>query len=92
MVVKISNFGDILMSRPAGREAFLMAKAYIFKDIKNNDIVLDFDEVKVLAPSWADEFISGIKTEYSNSIQYINTENPSVRASLKTITESTMET
>jgi Fe-S cluster assembly iron-binding protein IscA len=85
-MVKISNFGDILMSRPAGREAFLLAKAYIFKETKkNDDIILDFDEVKVLAPSWADEFISGIKSEYSNSVQYINTENPSVKASLKTI-------
>ena len=86
MVIKISNFGDILISRPAGREAFLMAKAYIFKEIKTNDgLILDFDEVKVLAPSWADEFITGIKTEYSNSIQFINTENPSVKASLKAI-------
>jgi len=85
MVVKISNFGDILMSRPAGREAFLMAKAYLFKEVsKDDEIILDFDEVKVLAPSWADEFISGLKNDYSNGIQYINTENPSVKASLKT--------
>ena len=84
MVVKISNFGDILMSRPAGREAFLMAKAYVFKELsKGDEITLDFDEVKVLAPSWADEFISGVKHDYSNKIQYINTENPSVKASLK---------
>jgi len=86
MVVKIKNFGDILMSRPAGRDAFLMAKAYVFKETnKNDEIILDFDEVKVLAPSWADEFISGIKSEYTNSLQYINTENPSVKASLKTV-------
>jgi len=86
MVVKIINFGDILMSRPAGREAFLMAKAYVFKEIKQtDDIVLDFNEVKVLAPSWADEFITGIKSEFSKPVQCINTENPSVKASLKII-------
>jgi hypothetical protein len=86
MLVKISNFGDILMSRPAGREAFLMAKAYVFNEIKpNDDIVLDFNEIKVLAPSWADEFITGIKASYTNNLQYINTENPSVKASLKTV-------
>ena len=86
MLVKVVNFGDILMSRPAGREAFLMAKAYIFKGINQTDnIVLDFDKVKVLAPSWADEFIKGIKTEYSNSVDFINTDNPSVKASLKTV-------
>jgi hypothetical protein len=41
------------MSRPAGREAYLMAKAYVFREIKpEDDIVLDFDAVKVLTPSW----------------------------------------
>ena len=88
MVINVSNFGDILMSRPAGREAFLMAKAYVFKELRETDaIVLDFNEVKVLAPSWADEFISGIKSAYPNTLQYINTENPSVEASLSTVLE-----
>ena len=87
MLIKTNNFGDVLMSRPSGREAFLMAKAYVFKNINNEEIILDFDNVKVLAPSWADEFISGIKSEYSNTMKYINTENPSVKASLKTVLE-----
>ena len=86
MVLPIKNFGDILMSRPAGREAFFMAKAYIFRELKKEeDLVLDFNDIKVLAPSWADEFIFGIKSEYPNNLQYINTENPSVKASLKTV-------
>jgi len=83
MVIDILKFGDILISRPAGREAFLLARAYVFGDLNNEDeIVLDFDGVKVLTPSWADEFISGIKSEFPNSVEYINTENPSVKASL----------
>jgi hypothetical protein len=86
MVISINNFGDILMSRPAGREAFLMAKAYVFKGInENDDIILDFNGIKVLAPSWADEFISGVKSEYPNKIHYKNIENPSVKASLSAI-------
>ena len=86
MVITINNFGDILMSRPAGREAFLMAKAYVFKEIKeNDDIILDFGGIKVLAPSWADEFITALKKEYPNKVQFINTENPSVKATLKVI-------
>ena len=88
MEIEVSNFGDILMSRPAGREAFLLAKAYVFKELKADEtIILDFDAVKVLAPSWADEFILGIKRDYTNAMQYINTENPSVKASLKTVLE-----
>jgi len=88
MVVNISNFGDMLISRPAGREAFLMAKAYVFREInKNENIILDFNGIKVLTPSWAGEFILGLKTEFGNEVQYINTENPSVKASLKTVLE-----
>ena len=86
MLVNLSNFGDVLISRPAGREAFLLAKAYVFRELKKDDvIILDFDGIKVLAPSWADEFITGIKSEYSNNVQYTNTENASVKASLKTV-------
>jgi hypothetical protein len=88
MEIKVSNFGDILMSRPAGREAFLMAKAYVFKELKTDEVItFDFDGIKVLAPSWADEFICGVKREYANTVQYINTENPSVKASLKAVLE-----
>ena len=86
MLINISNFGDILISRPAGREAFLLAKAYAFKEINQTDeIILDFDKIKVLTPSWADEFITGIRQEVSNLIQCINTDNPSVQASLDAI-------
>ena len=86
MIINISNFGDILMSRPAGREAFLLAKAYVFREIKEDEeVILDFDGIKVLAPSWADEFISGIKSEYSNVMHFVNTENPSVKASLEAV-------
>jgi hypothetical protein len=88
MILDVSNFGDFLMSRPAGREAVLMAKAYVFNGLnETDDIILDFNGIKVLAPSWADEFITGLKSEYKNKIQYINTENPSVKASLKTVLE-----
>ena len=86
MVVDMSSFGEILMSRPAGREAFLGASAYIFDSLSETEnITLDFEKVKMLAPSWADEFITGIKSKYKNKIDYIHTENPSVAASLKTI-------
>jgi hypothetical protein len=86
MTIKIYNFGENLLNRPAGRESFLMAKAYIFKDIMpSEEIILDFDDIKVMTPSWLDEFITGIKTEFRNEMKYINTENPSVSASLKTL-------
>ncbi|MDR1230633.1 MAG: STAS-like domain-containing protein [Spirochaetaceae bacterium] len=86
MNIEINNFGENLLNRPAGREAFLMARAYVLRNIAlSEEIVLDFDKIKVMTPSWLDEFITGIKSEYNNGLKYINTENPSVSASLKTV-------
>lgn len=86
MNLNINKFGDILISRPAGKDAFLTAKAYVFNLLKDNETInLDFTGVKVLAPSWLDEFISGIRSNYKNNITYFNTTNESVSASLKTV-------
>lgn len=91
MILSIDKFGQVLMSRPAGKEAFLMAKSYILDSLKPSEILsLDFANVKVLAPSWADEFITGLKTNYKNKIEYLNTDNESVSASLKTVLSSPM--
>ena len=88
MIVDMSTFGELLMSRPAGREAFMGASAYLFRDLKEDEAVsLDFAKVKVLAPSWADEFITGLKSKFHVKIEFLNTENPSVSASLKTVLE-----
>ena len=84
MTLAIHNFGEVLMSRPAGKEAFLMAKAYILDKLSANEsISLDFADVKVLTPSWADEFISNLKANYKNAIDFLNTDNESVKESLK---------
>ncbi len=79
MVLDVHNFGDILMSRPAGKEAFAMAKAYIIKLLNEDETIsLDFKNVKVL-----DEFVTNLKKEYKNPIEFLNTENESVSQSLK---------
>ena len=83
MTLSIGKFGEVLMSRPAGKDAFLLAKAYILNNMqKDEEIILDFNDVKVLTPSWADEFISGIKSTYPNKLSVVNTSNESVKASL----------
>ena len=51
MILDMSNFGEMLMSRRSGREDFLKAEAYIFSDYDDKNIILDFAKVKVLAPS-----------------------------------------
>lgn len=86
MKILIKNFGEVLTSRPAGKEAILMAESYVFNKLNSTeDIVLDFENVKVLSPSWFDEFFKGLKKSHSNNISFLNTENSSVKATLKTV-------
>lgn len=86
MNVLIKNFGDVLTSRPAGKEAILMAESYVFNKLNTSeDIILDFENVKVLSPSWFDEFLTGLKKSHNNKISFLNTENSSVKATLKTV-------
>ncbi|MDR1123768.1 MAG: STAS-like domain-containing protein [Elusimicrobiota bacterium] len=85
MKIQISKFGNILVSRPAGKDAFLTASAYIFKE-HEKEFVLDFAGVEVLTPSWADEFIGGIKNKFKDAqIKFDNTLNPSVKETLEII-------
>ena len=85
MRIELKKFGDILISRPAGREAYLAMSAYLTKDLnKDEPIEIDFSGVKVLTPSWADEVITKIAEDFKN-IKLLNTENSSVRATLKTL-------
>lgn len=76
-----------MVSRPAGREAYLAMSAYLTKGLpKDEAIEIDFSGVKVLTPSWADEIITKISRDFKN-IKLTNTANPTVKATLKTLTE-----
>lgn len=66
MVLQMVKFGNILNSRPAGREAVLRAKQIINGSNDPEGIVLDFSGVEVLTPSFADEFVKGLKEMYKD--------------------------
>ena len=88
MNISLKKFGTTLVSRPAGKEAWLALQPTL-KELKENEkIIIDFEGVVVLTPSWADEIISPLKEKYKNQVSLINTENPSVQASLATLEKS----
>lgn len=64
MILQMIKFGNILNSRPEGHEAVLRAKQIINGSNDPEDIVLDFSNVEVLTPSFADEFVKGLKGIY----------------------------
>lgn len=87
MKIEIGKFGEILVSRPAGREAYLVMQAYQLKDVNKQEVIeIDFSGVKVLTPSWADEVITKLVETYPN-VTLSNTKNASVQATLSTLKE-----
>lgn len=83
MLIQLKKFGTTLTSRPAGKEAFAAFQPSL-KEIPEGDPVdIDFEGVIVLGPSWADEFISPILDRYKDKVALLNTENPSVKATLE---------
>lgn len=86
MRIELKKFGDILISRPAGHEAYLVMLAYLIKDIKKDEkIIIDFTGVKVLTPSWADEVITKLAQNYNLKLD--NTDNPTVKMTLETLSK-----
>jgi len=87
MKIELKNYGEVLISRPAGREAYLAMSAYNLRDTPlQEQIEIDFFGVKVLTPSWADEVVTKIAERFSN-VKLTNTENSTVQATLKTLRE-----
>lgn len=88
MIINLYQYGEMLISRPSGREAYFFARAYLLSE-KIDKIDFDFDKVKVLTPGWIDEFISHLKKDYPGiKINFLHSDNPSVISSLKMISPS----
>ena len=82
MKIEIRKFGNILISRPSGREACQVVLAYQAPKNNNETIEIDFAGVKVLTPSWFDEFITNMAEHFSGRVELLPTDNASVRAML----------
>jgi len=81
MKIDIKKFGITLVSRPAGKEAWLAFQPTLNEINSNEKIIVDFEGVVVLTPSWADEFLTPLKQKF-REVDLINTNNPSVKATL----------
>lgn len=87
MLIELRKFGRVLTSRESGREAraaFLPTLKTVGIDEK---IEVDFQGVAVLSPSWADEFLTPLEKDYKGKVYFLNTENPSVKATLSFLSQ-----
>ena len=88
MIIQLKKFGQILTSRDDGREAYLALQPNL-KDVNTKDnIIIDFDGVKVFTPSWGDEFLTPLFKKFDKNLSLKNTENPSVKVTLDILEET----
>lgn len=82
MIISLNKFGTTLVSRPAGKEAWLAYQPVLNEAAEGEEIVVDFDGVIVLTPSWADEFLTPLREKFKERVELRNISNPSVEATL----------
>lgn len=82
MRITLAKFGSTLMSRDAGREAFLALQPRLQSISAAEPIEVDFAGVQVFSPSWGDEVLGGLAALFKDCIVLYNTENLSVKESL----------
>ena len=82
MNIQIHKFGTTLVSRPAGKEAWLAFQPSLEHIAEGEKVVVDFQDVTVLTPSWADEFLTPLYSRFGKQVKLLHTTNPSVMATL----------
>lgn len=82
MRIPIRKYGDLLVSRPAGREAVAAMLAYLPEIGPDEPLELDFDQVLVIAPSWLDEVLTGLRERFGDRVRCLPSKNASLAASL----------
>lgn len=87
MRIEIRKYGDLLASRPAGREALAAMAAYLPQVGASEPIELDFEGVLVVAPSWLDEVLSGLRERFGDRVRCLPSKNESLAASLAVLTD-----
>lgn len=82
MIIQLKKFGTTLVSRPSGKEAWLAFQPVLNEVSNDEKIIVDFADVVVLTPSWADEFLTPLNQQFNDRVELHNLDNPSVAATL----------
>lgn len=77
--IYLKKFGIVLVSRPAGLEAFRAIRPTLDA---TQPVSIDFDGVLTVTPSWFDEFLTSLAEYVAGRVELLPTKNASVRAML----------
>ncbi len=84
-IIQLKKFGSVLISRPAGLEAFNAIRPQLSPDAP---IQIDFDQVLTVTPSWLDEFLTHLADYNGGRVELLPTKNASVLAALPVLGEA----
>jgi len=83
--IQLKKFGNVLVSRPAGLEAFNA----IHPQLNADELVqIDFSDVLTVTPSWLDEFLTQLTNFNKGKVILLPTKNASVLAALPVLAEA----
>lgn len=77
--IQLKKFGTVLVSRPAGLEAFNAIRSTLDP---NTPVQIDFNGVLTVTPSWFDEFLTQLAEYTGGNVELLSTRNASVLAIL----------
>ncbi|MBI5794026.1 DUF4325 domain-containing protein [Candidatus Uhrbacteria bacterium] len=77
--IHLKKFGEVLVSRPAGLEAFNAIRPALNA---YEPIQVDFEGVLTVTPSWFDEFLTNLAEYAKGGVELLTTHNASVLAAL----------
>lgn len=83
--IRLKQFGNVLVSRPAGLEALNAIRPTLLAD---ENIQISFDDVLTVTPSWFDEFVTRLAQSTTGSIELLPTKNASVRVALPVLVQA----
>lgn len=83
--IQLKQFGTVLVSRPAGLEAFNAIRSTLDAAVP---VQLDFKGVLTVTPSWFDEFLTQLAQFTDGRVELLPTDNASVLAVLPVLSEA----
>lgn len=83
--IQLKKFGNVLVSRPAGQEAFNALRPQLDS---NELIYIDFEGVLTITPSWLDEFLTRLSDFNQGKVELLPTNNASVLIALPVLAKA----
>jgi hypothetical protein len=83
--IQLKKFGNVLVSRPAGLEAFNAIRPQLDP---NEKVQIDFSDILTVTPSWLDEFLTHLTDFNKGNVTLLPTKNASVLATLPVLAEA----